>query len=42
MREALDLVEKPFNQVAEKYDVEAKLMELEGVVNPTMVKVHQD
>merc|ERR1712054_173096 len=39
VREALDWLDK--NQLAEKDEFEAKQKELEGVVNPIMMKVYQ-
>merc|ERR1711881_5455 len=39
VQEALDWLDK--NQLAEKYEFEAKQKELEGVVNPIMMKVYQ-
>ncbi len=39
MQECLDWLDK--NQLAEKDEFEAKQKELEGVVNPIMMKVYQ-
>ena len=39
MQEALDWLDK--NQLAEKDEFEARQKELEGVVNPIMMKVYQ-
>ena len=39
MQETLDWLDK--NQLAEKDEFEAKQKELEGVVNPIMMKVYQ-
>merc|ERR1712072_1436082 len=39
VKDALDWLDK--NQLAEKDEFEAKQKELEGIVNPIMMKVHQ-